>query len=295
MSGIASAASTMPGRVATFWSCSRERSVRMAARSSSSAKTRAGTRMSGRASAGISQTVSSIRRSSDIEDEPSLPDAVPLGELEPVVGHGLHERRRAPDPAAHRGPELCVPCLDLRFLRNEPRRLGEEDQLLQPLREQRGPVRGVEFDLVLLLRAAGGADEFAERAHRVVEHKLGGRCGHVELELGRVLNPLVGHATTSAEQPKTSAAKTSPSSTPRSEGWSSEISISPSPSSPSAAAPSSEPKQRSESTEITLRRPVARRAMPSSSRSSSNGSMRTLESEPMQIPIPRSQSRSTGQ
>ena len=44
----------------------------------------------------------------------------------------------------------------------------------------------------------------------------------------------------------------------------------------------------------TFRRPAARRAMPSSSRSSSSGSMRTFESEPMQIPIPRSQSAATG-
>ena len=63
---------------------------------------------------------------------------------------------------------------------------------------------------------------------------------------------------------------------------------------PSAAAPSSEPKQRSESTEMTPRLPVWRRAIPSSSRSSSSGSMRTFESEPMQRPISRWQTRATG-
>ena len=41
----------------------------------------------------------------------------------------------------------------------------------------------------------------------------------------------------------------------------------------------------------TLRRPASRRAIPSTSRSSSSGSMRTFESEPMQIPMPRSQQR----
>ena len=44
----------------------------------------------------------------------------------------------------------------------------------------------------------------------------------------------------------------------------------------------------------TSRRPACRRAMPSSSRSSSNGSMRTFESEPMHMPMPRWSTRSTG-
>ena len=53
-------------------------------------------------------------------------------------------------------------------------------------------------------------------------------------------------------------------------------------SSPSERPPSSAPKQSSRSVEKTPRLPVWRRAMPSSSRSSSSGSMRTFESEPMQ-------------
>ena len=59
-------------------------------------------------------------------------------------------------------------------------------------------------------------------------------------------------------------------------------------------APSSEPKQRRESTEMTPRLPVWRRAIDSSSRSSSSGSMRTFESEPMQRPSSRWQTRATG-
>src|SRR5947208_1747638 len=59
---------------------------------------------------------------------------------------------------------------------------------------------------------------------------------------------------TSAEQPATSAAKTSPSSTPRSEGCSRSISIAFHSSRPSDAPPSSDPKQNSESTETPLRR-----------------------------------------
>ena len=66
-------------------------------------------------------------------------------------------------------------------------------------------------------------------------------------------------------------------------------------SSPSAAAPSVEPIESSASTESTPRSPVCRRPMPSSSRSSSSGSMRTFESEPMHMPICRCAARVDGQ
>ena len=65
-------------------------------------------------------------------------------------------------------------------------------------------------------------------------------------------------------------------------------------SSPSERPPSSAPKQSSRSVEKTPRLPVWRRAMPSSSRSSSSGSMRTFESEPMQSAIPRCSIRAAG-
>src|SRR4051812_9910174 len=100
MSGIAIAASTIPGNVATFWSCSSDRSVRIAASRSSSAKTRAGTRMSGRAPAGISHSVSSIRTGSDIEHHVAAPAVAVAVQLEVVVRHGLDEvprLARAPD------------------------------------------------------------------------------------------------------------------------------------------------------------------------------------------------------
>ena len=77
-------------------------------------------------------------------------------------------------------------------------------------------------------------------------------------------------------------------------GASTSISIVGQLSSPSDAAPSSEPIASSASTVSTSRRPAWRRAMPSSSRSSSNGSIRTFESEPMHMPIPRWRTRSTG-
>ena len=54
------------------------------------------------------------------------------------------------------------------------------------------------------------------------------------------------------------------------------------------------PNAYSSSVEKTPRRPVWRRAIPSSSRSSSNGSIRTFESEPMQSGIPRVATRSAG-
>src|SRR3954449_2892092 len=100
MSGIAIAASTMPGSVATFCSCSSDRSVRIAASSSASAKTRAGTRMSSRAAAGISQRVSSIRTGSDIEHDVPAPAVAVTVQLEVVIRDGLDEMAllaRAPD------------------------------------------------------------------------------------------------------------------------------------------------------------------------------------------------------
>src|SRR3954453_7198034 len=104
MSGIAIAASTMPGSVATFCSCSSERSVRIAASRSASANTRAGTRMSSRADAGISQRLSSIRTGSDIEHDVPAPAVAVTVQFEVVVGHGLDEvARLAPGPDRRRG------------------------------------------------------------------------------------------------------------------------------------------------------------------------------------------------
>ena len=70
-------------------------------------------------------------------------------------------------------------------------------------------------------------------------------------------------------------------------GWSRSTTASGHDSIPIDAAPSSEPNSSSASSEMTPRFPVCRRAIPSSSRSSSSGSMRTFESEPMHMPISR--------
>src|SRR4051812_21758960 len=139
MSGIASAASTMPGRVATFCSCSSERSVRIASSSSASANTRAGTRMSSRALAGISHRVSSMRsgagagRRSDIEHDVPAPAVAVTPKLEVVVGHGLDEMARLVDPADDH-PGDCVLADDevADVVGHEPVGLGEEHELGEP-------------------------------------------------------------------------------------------------------------------------------------------------------------------
>src|SRR5581483_11883285 len=143
-------------------------------------------------------------------------------------------------------------------------------------------------------RGRGGDRDLPELRRRLRPHgeSGGGRLPHPHEVLVESVPEVVRK--TSAEQPKTSAGRTSASATPASEGCARSTDTSGHDSIPSAAAPSSEPKQSSEPTEITLRRPAWRRATPSSSRSSSSGSMRTFESEPMQTPIPRSQSAATG-
>src|SRR3954470_531859 len=144
MSGIAIAASTMPGSVATFCSCSSERSVRIASSRSASANTRAGTRMSSRASAGISQSVSSTRVGrgpSDIEDDVPAPAVAVTPKLEVVVRDGLDEVARlvqaADDDAGHR---VLADDEVAHLVGYEPVRLGEEHELGQPLGQQRAAV-----------------------------------------------------------------------------------------------------------------------------------------------------------
>src|SRR5919198_2231993 len=147
MSGIAIAAPTTPGRVETFCSCSRDRSPSISPRISSSAKTRAGTRMSSRASTGISHVVSSIRVSSDIEDDPTFPDPVLPPESQPVQRHRLHERARLSAVAVHQCAQPKAVEREIGALRDEPLRLGEEDELVEPRREQRGEVIRLDDEL----------------------------------------------------------------------------------------------------------------------------------------------------
>src|SRR3954467_13628794 len=130
MSGIAIAASTMPGSVATFCSCSSDLSVRIAASSSASANTRAGTRMSARAVAGISQSVSSIRTGSDIEHDVPAPAVAVTVQLEVVGRHRLDEVARLPRGADDdRGDGVLADDEVARLVGHEAFGLGEEDEL----------------------------------------------------------------------------------------------------------------------------------------------------------------------
>src|SRR4051794_7652376 len=144
---MASAASTMPGSVATLHSCSSEPSSRIASTSSASANTRAGTRMSSRAVGGTSQVTSSSMRSSDIEHHRRAPAAVRGLEGQAVVGDRLDEVGRAPLPGDELAAQRAVADVDrLRAGGDEPVVLGEEDELLQPRGERPGAVAGGDLE-----------------------------------------------------------------------------------------------------------------------------------------------------
>src|SRR5919106_2010250 len=193
MSGIASAASTIPGSVATFWSCSSERSCAIAASSSSSAKTRAGTRMSPRASGGIPQSVSSMRVMSDIEHDLRPPDTAVAGKFEAMVRHCFHEVRRTATVAGGDCPKTrAVKLQPFQPLRDEILALREEDELIEPRGEERCVVLRLGSDLVLYaLTSVVPRDEFGEGCERLGEDGLARLGRDVELHLGRVLDPLV--------------------------------------------------------------------------------------------------------
>src|SRR3954449_3737160 len=173
MSGIAIAASTMPGSVATFCSCSSERSVRIAASRSASANTRAGTRMSARALAGISHSVSSIRTGSDIEHDVPAPAVAVTVQLEVVVRHRLDEvagLARAPDDDG--ADRVLADDEVARLVGHEPLGLGEEDKLGEPLGQQRAAVGRLGLDGALDARPVGGLvllQQLAQRVHGLAE------------------------------------------------------------------------------------------------------------------------------
>src|SRR6266545_4030690 len=201
MSGIAIAASTMPGSVATFWSCSSERSRRIAARISSSAKIRAGTRMSARASAGISYRVSSIRRGSDIEHHARLPRAVPFAELEPMIGRSLHDRLDLGQASLERGAETALDELGACLIGDERVGVREVDELLEESDEKARVVAALHGDTALHSLTLGHElDEPAESVRRFAEHVLDssqGRMREIHFHLIPLLEaertcPLVG-------------------------------------------------------------------------------------------------------
>src|SRR5437588_7520735 len=200
MSGMAKAASTTPGRVATFWSCSSERSATIASISSASANTRAGTRMSARADAGISQSVSSIRCRSDIEHHRRPPAAVRRLHAEPVVGNGLHEVRRVGASAFYtRAYAALVDGLEVNSPRHDSVALGDEDELLDPGREEGGAVVRLDHDLTGDGIASVGPrlvalEQPRQRSRCVLEHRRLSRRLDVQLELARVVDPAIHRA-----------------------------------------------------------------------------------------------------
>src|SRR5437764_2263577 len=173
MSGIASDASTTPGSVATLASCSSERSRSIAASNSSSANNLAGTRIPATAPTGISHSSSSTRitRNSDIEHHAcQVPARRPL-EDQAVVGDGLDDRRRLPEPAGdgclHR---VCRELQTLELRAYEPFRLGKEHELLHPARQQCAAVRCVCRHLSSRARAGGGSPQLPQRGEGIGEN-----------------------------------------------------------------------------------------------------------------------------
>src|SRR3712207_817880 len=191
MSGIASAAPTIPGSVATFRSCSSDLSASIARRISRSAKTRAGTRIA--PDAGISHVASSTDRRSDIEHHPRAKAAVRAFEGEPVERHRFDEeaRRRAPalDGRTHaRAVELELACA----LGQEAVRLREEDELGEPVGEERRAVRRLELHPERARLAVGcGPEELAERLERLAKDPLLRLGLDEKLDFGRVVDPAV--------------------------------------------------------------------------------------------------------
>src|SRR3954447_2773786 len=99
--------------------------------------------MSAREPAGISQSVSSIRWSSDIQDDGCPPDVAFMREAETVVGGRLHERVELGDPSVHRRREAVVVERErARTVGHERTRVREEDELVQPGDEKSGAVAG---------------------------------------------------------------------------------------------------------------------------------------------------------
>src|SRR3954470_5559896 len=193
MSGMASAAETMPGSVATLQSCSRLSSPRTAASSSSSANSRAGTRMFPRAA--ISHATSPTRLSSDIEQHVRAPATRRGLELEPVVGDGLDQVRRRAVAARHARPQRAVGELERRELAgHEALGLGEEDQLLQELGEQARAIVPAGAEVVAARRARLlVVEQLPERARGVREDAALAVGLEGELELAHVLAPAVTH------------------------------------------------------------------------------------------------------
>src|SRR5512139_239366 len=198
MSGIPRAASTIPGSVVTFTSWDRLRSRRIWPSSSSSANTRAGTRMPLAGRRSISYRHGPTARSSrspgagdvgapaaraifspsDIEDHLRGEPAVPLLDGQVVVGRRLDGVAQPLDARAPDGRDepAVVEVRDVQPGEEDPGDLRAEDELVQPLDQERLAVGGAHRHL---LAPAGG------RLQRVPAHDAGERATGLDEELGQ--------------------------------------------------------------------------------------------------------------
>src|SRR5947199_6853163 len=202
---MASAAPLTPGSVATFWIWSSEWSEAICSIRSRSANTRAGTRMSARASGESSHTTSSTwrkplmvsARSSDIEDHRS---PVPLRrglEGQAVIGGAL-DQMAGPGPGEGdlaRQPPLA------QLNRHDPgggqiRCLRGIDQLIQKGHEERRLVGCGQLKPPHNLLAAGiVGQQLRAGAQRLPEYPRLGLGFDLQLKLGGVIDPAVAQLT----------------------------------------------------------------------------------------------------
>jgi hypothetical protein len=135
-----------------------------------------------------------MRRASDIENQPCAPAGFPfVFVFETVQANCLDEWPRVAAAAAHG----CVqsPAVQLELAQaagHEPVHVGEVDQFVQPVGQQKAAIVSLELDLALLrIRATLVVDELDEGGERVCEQPFLGRSVDPELELGRVLDPAI--------------------------------------------------------------------------------------------------------
>ena len=147
--------------------------------------------MSCREATGISHSVSSIRRSSDIEHRPCPDPAFFRAELELVVRDGLHEMRRSAPEALYGGVQTVARQLERGDrLGHEILGFCQDDQFVEPVGQERCPLRRAKRDLMTGgIPARGLVEELGERGESCGEEL--GLLGALEreLELRGVLDP----------------------------------------------------------------------------------------------------------
>jgi hypothetical protein len=110
-----------------------------------------------------------------------------------VVGDRLDQRRRLAEHTGHGGVESTGLQIEIEHVRgHEPLGLGQERELLDPRREQRGPVGRVDRDGASLKAGALlDAEQLGQRPHRLLEHLTLAGGLDLELDLGRVIHPAI--------------------------------------------------------------------------------------------------------